>query len=434
MRRRDFLFAAAGTIGSLDLLAGINRDFARKLGKQLSRLENMSPDASAADEDFWGWVRTCYSQSTNIINLNNGGVGPQPLIVQEAHIRNYRTCNDTPSHSMWRILDQGREPLRAKLAALTGVSSEEIAVNRNSTEGLNTIIFGLNLREGDEVVLSRYDYPNMVNAWKQREKRDRIRLVWIDIPQPAENDAEIVRLYEQAIGPRTRIVHITHMINWTGNLVPCKAIAEMAHARGCEVIVDAAHTVGQLDFRIGDTGADYLATSLHKWMGAPFGSGLLFIRKEKIANVWALLSYSTPDSGDIRKFETLGTRSFASEMAIGTAIDFHHTIGALRKEKRLRFLKDYWANKIRDFKGVKFYTSLQPEYSCALATIGIHGWKPKQIDERLFDRYKIHTVAISHLDVSGIRITPSVYTATHELDLLVNALSEIASESAPPVK
>jgi selenocysteine lyase/cysteine desulfurase len=183
---------------------------------------------------------------------------------------------------MWRILDQGREGLREKLANLCGVLPEEIAINRNATEGLNTVIFGLNLKAGDEVVLSTFDYPNMMNAWKQREKRDKIKLVWINIPQPLEDEKAIVKLYQDAITSKTKIVHITHMINWTGNFVPTKAIADMAHAKGCEVIVDGAHSFAQIDFKIEDTGADYFATALHKWLGAPFGTGLLYIKKEKI--------------------------------------------------------------------------------------------------------------------------------------------------------
>jgi selenocysteine lyase/cysteine desulfurase len=434
MRRRDFLFAAAGTVSALDVFAGINLEFARTFEKHLNRLENMTPEASAEDEDFWSWVRTNYNTSTNIINFNNGGVSPQPIIVQDALIKNHIFCNEAPSYHMWRILDTGREALRNKLADLCGTSPEELAINRNSTEGLNTVIFGLNLKAGDEVVLSKFDYPNMMNAWKQREKREGIKLVWIDIPQPSENVTEIVQRYESAITSRTRIVHITHMINWTGNLLPAKAIADMAHRKGCEVIVDAAHTLGHLDYKIPDTGADYLATSLHKWIGAPFGSGLLYIKKEKIKNIWALLSAVDPDGDDIKKFESLGTRSFPSEMAIGTAIDFHNGIGAQRKEKRLRYLKDYWAQKAKNMKGAKLYTSLKPEFSCALGNIGFDGWQAQQIETRLFEKYRIHSVSIIHEKVNGIRITPNLYTTVKELDLLVKGLEEISNTQAPALK
>lgn len=434
MNRRHFLLASAGSLSALEMFSTIDKNFATNLEKHLTKLENLSLAASAENEDFWTWVRESYTISANLINLNNGGVSPQPKIVQEAHIRNYQLSNEAPSYYMWRILDQQREGLRNKLAELCGVLPEEIAINRNATEGLNTLIFGLNLKEGDEVVLSRFDYPNMTNAWKQRERRDKIKLVWIDIPQPMEDDEMIVKLYEKAITPRTKIVHITHLINWTGNIIPTKAIADMAHKKGCEVIVDGAHSFAQIDFKIEDTGADYFATSLHKWLCAPFGSGILYIKKEKIKNIWALLSSADPEGDDIKKFENLGTRSFASEMAIGTAIDFHNAIGGKRKETRLRFLKDYWAEKAVKLPKAKLSTSLKPQYSCAIATMGFEGWDAHQIEARLFEKYKIHTVSIKHEEVNGIRITPNVYTSLRDLDFLNKGLAEISQMAAPPVK
>jgi selenocysteine lyase/cysteine desulfurase len=431
MNRRNFLLATAGSVSALDIFSSIDLPFAKQLDKHLNKLENMTSDGAAENEDFWGWIRESYTVSPNVLNFNNGGVSPQPKIVQDAHIRFLQYSNEAPSYYMWRILDQGREGLRTKLAELCGVSNEEIAINRNATEGLNSVIFGLNLKEGDEIVLSTFDYPNMMNAWKQREKRDKIKLVWINIPQPMEDAAAIVKLYEKAITPKTKIVQITHMINWTGNVVPVKAIADMAHAKGCEVIVDAAHSFGQMDFKIEDTGADYFATSLHKWLCAPFGSGLLYIKKDKIKKVWALLSAVEPDGADIKKFENLGTRSFASEMAIGTAVDFHNIIGVKRKEARLRYLKDYWAEKCYKLPKANFYTSLKPEFSCAIATIGFEGWQAQQVEAKLFETKKIHTVSMILEKVNGIRIAPNVYTNIADCDTLVKGLTDISKMNSP---
>ena len=431
MDRRNFLFATAASVSSIELFSNINKPFALELEKQLHKLEGLSLNEGSEQEDFWSWIRQSYTTSPNIINLNNGGVSPQPKVVQDAHIRYYQYCNEAPTYYMWRILDQGREALRIKLADLAGVSPEEIAINRNATEGLNSIIFGLNLKEGDEVVLSTFDYPNMTNAWKQREKRDKIKLVWIEIPQPLEDDKAIVKLYENAITSKTKIVHITHMINWTGNIVPCKTIADMAHSKGCEVIVDGAHSFSHIDYKIEETGADYFATSLHKWLGAPFGSGMMYIKKNKIKNIWALLSSVEADGVDIRKFESLGTRSTASEMAIGTAIDFHNAIGGKRKEARLRFLKDYWTEKVYKLPKVKFASSLKPNFSCAIANIGIEGWEAQQIEAKLFEKYKIHTVSIVHKNVNGIRVTPNVYTSLQDLDLLVRGIEDICKMETP---
>jgi len=423
--RRNFIRLFSGAMTGLPFLHAANPSFATE-AIQRSSVGIQDNSSFATDEDFWGWVREAYTVSPTIINLNNGGVSPQPKVVQDAHIRNYQYCNEAPSYFMWQILDQGREPLREKLAAVCGCDKEEIAINRNATEGLNTIIFGLNLKSGDEVVLTRQDYPNMINAWKQREKREGIKLIWVDLPLPIEREHDIVDLYTQAFTARTKIVMITHLINWTGQIMPVRKIADIAHSRGIEVICDGAHTLAHFDFSIPELGCDYFATSLHKWMGAPFGSGLMYVKKDKIYKVWALLSNNEPDGTDIRKFESLGTRSFASEMAIGAAVDFHDMIGAKRKEARLRFLKNYWVDQLKGMPRVSFLQSNAPSMSCAIANISIDGIKPEEVSGELFTKYKIHTVGINWQNIHGVRITPNVYTSLKELDKLSLALRNIA--------
>lgn len=424
--RRQFLKKLGLTAGTLSLASFLEPLSAAGLDDALERVDEMSPAEAAADEDFWAYIRECFTVSLNLVNLNNGGVSPQPKSVQDAHIRYYQYCNDGPSYYMWRILDQGREPLRRKLAELAGCEAEEIAINRNSTEGLNSIIFGLNLKAGDEVIVTRQDYPNMLNAWKQREKRDGIKLVWLNLELPVENDELLVKKFTDAFTDKTRIVHITHIINWTGQILPAKKIADAAHKRNIEVLVDGAHSFAHIDYKIPDLGCDYYATSLHKWLCAPFGSGLMYIKKDKIKNIWALLSNNEPDGTDIRKFESLGTRSFASEMAISYAIDFHLMIGSKRKEARLQYLKNYWASKAAKIKGVKLNTSLKPQFSCAISNFSIEGWKPEEIDAHLMDKHKIHTVAINWENIHGVRVTPHVYTSTADLDKLVEAIEEMA--------
>lgn len=424
--RRTFLRRLGIGAGTLPFLQLADPAFAQASRARQFRTGDALPAASGTDEDFWGWVRESYTVSPNILNLNNGGVAPQPKVVQDAHIRYYQYCNEAPSYYMWQILDQGREPLREKLAGLCGCSPEEVAINRNSTEGLNTVIFGLNLKAGDEIVLTRQDYPNMINAWRQREKRDGVKLVWIDLPLPVDDESRIVDLYVKAFSSRTRVVHVTHLINWTGQILPVRRIADEAHRRGIEVIADGAHTLAHMDFKVPELGCDYFASSLHKWLSAPFGSGLLYIRKEKIRDVWALLSNNEPDGPDIRKFESLGTRSFASEMAIGAAVDFHDVIGGSRKEARLRYLKDYWVNRVKDMPRVRFLQSATPHQSCAIANIAVEGMKPEEVSAELFNRHRIHTVAINWEHIHGVRVTPNVYTSTKDLDRLVAAIRKIA--------
>lgn len=386
-----------------------------------------NPMIAASDEDYWQVIQQAYSVPANFINLNNGGVSPSPIVVQQAVERYNQLSNQGPSYFMWRILDQGREPLRQKLALLAGCSPEEIAVNRNATEALNTVIFGLDLQRGDEVIGTKQDYPNMIQAWRQRALRDGIVYKQISFDFPIEDDEAIVQAFEKAITSKTKILHVTHIVNWVGQILPVKKICQMAHRRGLEVIVDGAHSFGLLDFSIPDLECDYFGTSLHKFLSAPIGSGMLWIKKEKISKVWPLVCNDKPQSPDIRKFETLGTRSFPIEQGIGEALAFHNAIGAKRKEERIRYLKNYWATRVKDIPGVQLHTSLQSAYSCAICGVSIKGLTPAQLDQQLYNQYKIHTVGIVWENISCVRITPHVYTRPADLDLLVLAIQKIAS-------
>jgi len=423
LQRRAFLghVTAAGALPFIPTLLP-NADLSYLLDYKKSKQALMLVN----DEKFWYQVKTMYSSSPGLLNLNNGGVSPQPLIVQEAHERYGRMCNEAPSYYMWRILDQGREPLRKRLADLAGTSVEEIAVCRNASEALETVIFGLRLKKGDEVVLSRLDYPNMINAWKQREHRDGIILKWVELDLPKMTNDEIVKAFDEQITSGVRVVHITHMINWNGHILPVREIAEKAHAKSAEVLVDGAHTFAHIQFTIPELGADYFGTSLHKWLCAPFGSGMLYVKKDRIAKLYPLLAHNEPEADDIRKFESLGTRSFAIEQAIGQAIDFHLSIGPDLKQARLQFLKEYWTNGIMDHPKIHVNTDTSHTRSCALCIVNIDGMTPGELTEALHNKYKIHTTSIDFYNVKGVRVTPHIYTVKSDLDRLISALRMLA--------
>ena len=425
-QRRDFIQRIGLLAGAFSVNSLFQQVHAAEWESEQQRVAGFSPEQTAIDEDYWTVIQQSYTVNPNLINLNNGGVSPSPRVVQEAVERFNRLSNEGPSYYMWRILDQGREPLRYKLATLAGCSPEEIAVNRNATEALNTVIFGLDLKAGDEVIGTKQDYPNMIQAWKQRALRDGIVYTQISFDFPMEDDDAIVSAFEKVITPKTKILHLTHIINWIGQILPVKKIAQMAHRRGLEVIVDGAHSFGLLDFKIPDLECDYFGTSLHKFLSAPIGSGMLWIKKEKIEKIWPLVCNDKPRSDDIRKFETLGTRSFPIEQGIGEALNFHNAIGAKRKEERIRYLKNYWAEKARNIPKVKIHTSFKPEYACAICGVSIDGMTPAQLDQALFNTYKIHTVGIVWENISCVRVTPHVYTRLQDLDKLVFALEEIA--------
>jgi selenocysteine lyase/cysteine desulfurase len=419
--RQAGLLTCAFSAGSL-----LNQLHASDLAIANQMVRDHDPSDIIQDEDYWSVIQQAFTVSPEIINLNNGGVSPSPRVVQEALERYNRLVNEGPSYFMWGILDQGREPLREKLAEVAGCDPEEIAVNRNATEALTTIIYGLHLQTGDEVIGARQDYPNIINAYKQRALREGIVYRQISFDFPIEDDEAIVRAYEDAITPRTKVIHVTHIINWVGQVMPVRKIADMAHRHGIEIVCDSAHAFGLLDFAIPDLGCDYFGTSLHKFLSAPIGSGMLWIRKEKIENVWPLVCNDKPGSGDIRKFESLGTRSFPIEQGIGEAINFHQAIGGKRKEERIRYLKNYWARKVMDLPKVRLHTSLKSQHSCAICGVSIDGMPPGEFNDALFKKYKIHAVGITWENISCVRITPHVYTRLRDLDKLVKAIGELA--------
>ncbi|MCB0687831.1 MAG: aminotransferase class V-fold PLP-dependent enzyme [Saprospiraceae bacterium] len=390
---------------------------------QFLKMERYDQDVTR-DEDFWHLVKQAYTVSPTLVNLNNGGVCPQPKVVQDAVERYNKLSNETPSYYMWRILDKGRETIRERLAALGGCSSEEIAINRNASEALETVIFGLRLKAGDEVVLTKQDYPNMINAWKQREHRDGIVLKWIDLDLPSEDKKAIVDAYTNGFSDRTKVVHITHVINWIGQVIPVPEIASVARERNIEVVIDAAHSFAHLDYKIPDLGGDYLGTSLHKWLCAPFGSGMLWVKKEKIKNLYPLFGASDPEDESIRKFENLGTRSFAIEQAIGQAVDFHLMLGAKRKFDRLHYLKNYWMDQLEDEESVEFFTSRNPDFAGAIGFFNIKHITASKVGSMLLEK-NIHVIPIQWEHFSGLRVTPNVYTLTTDLDRFVAGVKEI---------
>ena len=425
--RRSFFKKSIGVASALSLTPLISSAIAEDVSDALVSLNKLSPLEAMNDEDLWARMAQAYTVSPNILNLNNGGVSPQPKVVQDAVDRYYHLSNEAPSYYMWQILDKGREPLRRKLADLAGVSADELAINRNTTEALGTFTWGIDMKRGDEIVMTKQDYPNMIHAWKQRELREGVKINWINLNLPIDNDEVVIKAYVDATTPKTKIWHITHLITWTGQILPAAKLCAEARKRGIISIVDAAHSFAHVDYKISDFNCDYFGTSLHKWLCAPFGTGMMYIRKDQIEKTWPLFPTDKPQSADIRKFEALGTRSFAPEQAIGQAIDFHNAIGSKRKQERLHFLKKYWCDAVTKNPRAKLHISLNPEYSCALGTFSIDGLDVGDIASKLMNDYQIHVVSIKWENINAVRVTPHVYTTTKDLDRFIDAVEKIAA-------
>ena len=384
-----------------------------------------------SDEDFWQEIRRAYTESATLINLNNGGVSPHPKVVQEVVERYTQFANEAPGYYMWRVMGRLRTAVRRQLAEIAGVSAEEIAIQRNATEALEVVIKGLDLAAGDEILTTDQDYPSILNTLSMRERRHGIKVNKISVPVPCEDFEEMVESFRSAVTPKTKLIVVCHIINLSGQIMPIREICEMAHERGIEVLVDGAHSFANLDFRISDLGCDYFGTSLHKWLSAPFGTGMLYIKKEKIGKVWPMYGYPESEKDKIAKFEHLGTRSFPIELGIGEAIRFHQGIGTERKWKRLLYLKKYWTEQLKDIPEVEFYTSLDPSYACGICNFGLSNWKAGDLGRVLTNQYQLYNTVTGHPDIKGVRISPHVYTSLDDLDHLVRTVKKLAKEGPP---
>ncbi len=425
-KRRSFIRQLGGWGAGAVATPILSTVFINKLEAASRNISNLSAAEAATNEDYWATIQQAYTSSPGVINMNNGGVSPQPLIVQDALDRYNRIANEGPAYYMWNTLGKGRETVRDKLAKLAACSPEEIAIDRNSSEALETIIYGLDLKKGDEILTSNQVYPNMKAAWEQRKEREGVKMNYVSIPIAPKDLGEITQRFKDAITPKTKVILVMHMVNLTGQITPVREIADLAHEKGIKVIVDGAHTFGHLDYSIPDLGCDYFGTSLHKWLSAPFGTGMLWIKSEHIKSTWPLFGSPDPFSEDIRKFEHLGTRSFPAELAIGHAINFHNAIGSKRKQERLHYLKRYWADKALALSSkVKMNVSVEPEHSCALSNFRIEGMDPADIQKKLWKDHNIYTITIKHKEIQGIRVTPHVYSTLDDLDRLVDGIKEM---------
>ena len=400
----------------------------RCIKQALEYAQHLPPELLVKDEYFWKQIRQAFSISPSLINLNNGGVSPHPRVVQEAVEHYNRLSNEAPSYYMWRIVGKGKEAIRQKLALVAGCDPEEICINRNATEALETVIFGLRLKAGDEVVISNYDYPNMENAWKQRVLRDGIKLRVADFDPLNDSPNQIIDAYISNFTSSTKVLHLTHMINWNGRIMPVKEIAKAAKQNDIQVIVDGAHSFTHLEYAIPGLNCDYFGASLHKWLCAPYGSGMLYVKKDKIKDLYPLFAAPDPEVDDIRKFEHLGTRSLAIEQAIGHAIDFHNMIGPSLKAQRLRYLKNYWIEQLIDLPGFEIKTPLADEDSGAIALFSVEGHDNIDVSNYLFSKHNIHTTSVDQGMLSGLRISPNIYTLPSELDTLVTGIRNFLSE------
>ena len=429
--RRHFLQSlgfGVGGLGVFGLKAGTAFD---NLKKKLEEAKPRLPEAVAEDEEFWLYVQQAFNIDRSIINLNNGGVHPCPTIVMDAVKRYMDFSNGALAHNSWRILRPRKELIRQKLADTFGCSPEEIAITRNATESLQIALLGLQLKAGDEVMTTTHDYPSMKNALYQRQLREGIVVKTVPFSCPPKSSSELVDLFKKNMTSKTKLILICHMTFLTGQIFPVKEICHIARQKNIEVVVDGAHAFGHFYFKQKDLDCDIYGANLHKWMMAPIGTGCLYVKKERIKDIWPLFPADDPLSDDIRKFEHVGTQPEALKLAVGEALAFHSGIGAKRKEERLRYLRNYWASRVEKLNGVKILTPNAPDMSCGIGAFTLTDLDTAELREALWKNHNIYTITVelppgpkNGERVVAIRVTPSIYTTLRELDLFVEAVAD----------
>jgi isopenicillin-N epimerase len=427
--RRDFLRQVL-PVGAVSV-AALKTDW-------LERVLSASPAAAdrpaaevAADEGYWRDIQQAFTLDRTIINLNNGYTCPSPRVVHEALKRYLDMSNQAPIHYMWNLLEPNIETVRRKLAAEVGCDQEELAITRNASEALQICQLGLDLQPGDEIVTTNQDYGRMLDTWDQRVRRDKIKVTKISFPVPTTNLSELTDRITRAITPKTKIIHICHITNLTGQLFPVRDIARLARARGIQTIVDGAHAFAHFPFKMSDLECDYYGCSLHKWLLAPVGTGFLYVRRENIAKLWPLTPASASKTDNIRKFEEVGTHPAANHNAIAEALAFHQAIGIERKSARLRYLTDRWATQVDKLPRVKILSSREPNQAWGLANVSLEGVDVSKAYDFLWAKYRIITAAIKHAEYQGLRVTPNIYTTLEEVDTFAAAIQDLLKNGMP---
>src|SRR5216110_1141538 len=384
LSRRSVLRLAGSAAGAAFAVRNYGID---EVAAATAAVESRSPEEVAADETYWREIQFAFTLDRSLINLNNGNSCPSPTVVHEAYKRYLDSSNQAPVYHRG-LIERNMETIRRKLAAEFGADPDEIAITRNASESLQIAQDGIDLKPGDEIVTTHQDYPRMLTTWDQRQRREKIKVTRIQFPVPTTQDDLYERL-ERAITPQTKVLHICHVTNITGQLFPVRRLCRMARQRGIVSIVDAAHSVAHFPFKLGELECDYAGTSLHKWLLAPHGTGLLYVRKDRIASTWPLQAATERQDTDIRKFEEIGTSPAYTKAGINEAIAFQQAIGIERKAARLRYLTLRWANELKKNARVRLHSSLEAGQTWGLAVISLEGIDSNKLVTHLWDKHRI---------------------------------------------
>jgi selenocysteine lyase/cysteine desulfurase len=433
MNRRQFAKSISLGVPSAFLL---NDATASELGFPIA--PSGPPGTVAADEGYWSRVRDLFVIKAKAIPMSNGPGGPAPQAILD------RLAEITNSEAQWRtelwedLAESGSSPpLRARMASTFGADAGEVTLTRNCMDGLATILFGLDLRKGDEVVTSDQDYDSAIDILRQREQREGIKLRLIKLPpvsQTGDDTATIVSAFEGGITSRTRAILLCHMYTNTGQVLPVREICRMARRHGVFSVVDGAHAPGHLDFRIADLECDSFAGSLHKWFMAPRGTGILYIRKDRIADIWPHTYWPSRDvpRESIEKFDYLGTINLAVPAVLPMVFDFNDAVGAANREARLRYLKSRVFNPLAKVPRVRILTDQRPQRSCGMSAFAIDGMDRHAVKKSLQEIYGVYVRTYLEGEdpaLAGVNVGPSLINSSADCDRLVESVASLVARS-----
>ena len=383
-------------------------------------------DIRPDDEAYWSTIRAQYTRSPDFINLENGYFG-MPADPVRAAQRRYQDQVDRENAFFLRTRWPERlARVKALLAEFTGVAPDELLITRSAVESMNILLQGYPFEAGDAILMARHDYDSSHDIVRMLAERKGLTVVQVDVPCELEDEDAIAALYADAITPRTRVLLLTHMVHRTGRIMPVARLCALARERGIDAIVDGAHALAQIEFTIPQLGTPFAAFNLHKWVGAPLGTGLLYIARERIADIGPLYGDVTYARTDIDKLGHVGTVPPAPIMAVEDALAFHASIGSRNKEARLRWLARRWMDQVRDLPGVRVFTPRDPNLHCALGAFGIDGMPAAEIVRRLMEEHRIFTVVRKFGGTEIVRVTPHLYSGPEDLDALAAAIRQWA--------
>ena len=414
--RRDFIHKSIAA-GSLFPLFSMSYD------RDVINIKN-----NYRGENYWNNIAGMYHQNVKFINLESGYFSPSPESVKDYWINYVNEINESPSYYMRNSQVDMREKVREKLANYSGIKTSELVLTRNTTESMNIIIQGIKLKRGDEILRTNLEYPNIIQALDMRERRFGTKVRIVDVPIHPKNQQEIVDKVIAAVNKKTKVILISHMVFLNGQVFPVKEVCAKAREMGLETIVDGAHSFSHVDMDISEIGCDYYASSLHKWLGAPLGNGLLYVREGNADRLWPLYGDTDYDDNNIMKLEHLGTRPCSDQNGIIPAVDFNLEIGKTEKSQRLKFLQMRWASELKDQKNIILNTPLGEGQSYGIANVGVKNLHPSELADKLFDDHNIFTVPIDDdRGIRGVRVSPNLYSTVKDIDKFIEAMLRIAA-------